>query len=218
MFAWLVGGDPKPDDEQTAVGEESDSEAAGLSDSEAARPAPQDEVLQEEDSFQVSAVYQDGPVNALLEENDDSIHVTAPDEDEEDLAPGTPQPHEDSDIGPVARVLNAANYYEILGLSRKEAKKATPADFAAAYKRVALQVHPDKTSEEGAIDAFNKLRKALAVLNDEQLRATYDAELSGGKKKAGQTMKAHQAKEKQEMREVSRALTPRRSPPVVSSA
>ena len=86
-------------------------------------------------------------------------------------------------------------------MTRKEGMAASQADFASAYKRVALLVHPDKTSADGALDAFNKLRKAFAVLNDEKLRATYDAELVGGKKKKGQTMLAHEQMEKEQMRQ-----------------
>ena len=40
---------------------------------------------------------------------------------------------------------------------------------------------------EGAVDAFDKVRRALTVLTDEKLRAIHDAELLGGKKKKGQT-------------------------------
>ena len=54
--------------------------------------------------------------------------------------------------------------------------------FTAAYKKAALRCHPDKCQEQGAEDAFCKLRDAFSVLSDPQLREVYNAELFNKKK------------------------------------
>ena len=73
--------------------------------------------------------------------------------------------------GSVAAVLSAKDYYQVLGLSRKDiSKKTPPSVFTAAYKQMALRVHPDKTSEDGAEAAFYRLKQAIRILADPRLR------------------------------------------------
>jgi len=67
--------------------------------------------------------------------------------------------------------LSDRDYYEILGLGRE-------ADLAAikkAYRRAALQYHPDKNpGDSEAEDSFKEAAEAYAVLSDPQKRRLYD--------------------------------------------
>jgi len=71
----------------------------------------------------------------------------------------------------VARVLQAANHYDVLGVE----VAAGDRDVKAAYRDLALLVHPDKCGADGAAEAFQKINEANEVLGDSAKRATYDA-------------------------------------------
>jgi molecular chaperone DnaJ len=63
------------------------------------------------------------------------------------------------------------DYYEILGVGRR----ATPVEIKAAYRKLALQHHPDRNPGDAAAEArFKELSEAYEVLKDEQKRAAYD--------------------------------------------
>ena len=63
------------------------------------------------------------------------------------------------------------DYYEVLGVSRD----AEMAEISVAYRKLAIQFHPDKNpGDEEAIHRFKESAEAFEVLSDEQKRARYD--------------------------------------------
>jgi DnaJ-class molecular chaperone len=64
----------------------------------------------------------------------------------------------------------ARDYYDILGVKRT----ATPDEIRAAYRKLALQFHPDKNKSPDAPAKFKELASAYEVLSDEQKRPLYD--------------------------------------------
>lgn len=62
------------------------------------------------------------------------------------------------------------DYYEILGLS----KSASTAEIKAAYRKLALQWHPDRNKAPNANEKFKEINEAYAVLSDSKKRETYD--------------------------------------------
>ncbi len=65
------------------------------------------------------------------------------------------------------------DYYKILGVS----KTAAPKKIKSAYRKLALQWHPDKVEEskrEEAENKFVKIAEAYSVLSDEEKREIYD--------------------------------------------
>jgi molecular chaperone DnaJ len=62
------------------------------------------------------------------------------------------------------------DYYEILGIP----KTATQDDISKAYRKKAMQYHPDVSKEADAAEKFKKIAEAHDVLGDPQKRAQYD--------------------------------------------
>ncbi|KAK8196861.1 uncharacterized protein BKA78DRAFT_245738 [Phyllosticta capitalensis] len=65
------------------------------------------------------------------------------------------------------------SYYELLGIERQ----ATDEDIRRAYRRKALELHPDRNygREEWATELFAEIQSAYQVLSDPQERAWYDS-------------------------------------------
>ncbi|WOH14302.1 hypothetical protein DCAR_0933821 [Daucus carota subsp. sativus] len=69
-----------------------------------------------------------------------------------------------------------ACYYSVLGIR----KDASFSDVRAAYRKLAMQWHPDRCEKNGlsAVEAkerFQKIQEAYSVLSDETKRAMYNA-------------------------------------------
>lgn len=63
------------------------------------------------------------------------------------------------------------DYYEILGVPKGAGKE----DLKKAYRKLAVQYHPDKNAgDPKAEEKFKEVNEAYAVLSDDQKRATYD--------------------------------------------
>ncbi|MFT6443345.1 MAG: curved DNA-binding protein CbpA [Salibacteraceae bacterium] len=62
--------------------------------------------------------------------------------------------------------------YKILGLSPSANKE----DIKKAYRKLALEWHPDKNKSPNAHEMFIKINEAYLILYDEQARAKYDKE------------------------------------------
>ncbi len=64
----------------------------------------------------------------------------------------------------------AQDFYEILGVT----KSASPEEIKKAYRKLALQYHPDRNKGKDASEKFKEVTKAYEVLSDSQKRQTYD--------------------------------------------
>jgi molecular chaperone DnaJ len=62
------------------------------------------------------------------------------------------------------------DYYDVLGVSRG----ASADEIRTAYRKLALQYHPDRNKAPDAEEKFKELSEAYAVLADEQKRLQYD--------------------------------------------
>ncbi|MEE8500220.1 MAG: DnaJ domain-containing protein, partial [Kiloniellales bacterium] len=63
------------------------------------------------------------------------------------------------------------DYYETLGVSRSSGD----ADLKRAYRKLAMQYHPDRNPDDGAAELkFKEISEAYGVLRDADKRAAYD--------------------------------------------
>jgi molecular chaperone DnaJ len=65
---------------------------------------------------------------------------------------------------------NKRDYYEVLGVPKNSEK----GDIKNAYRKLALQYHPDRNKSPGAEERFKEISEAYAVLSDEDKRKRYD--------------------------------------------
>ncbi|CAD1477136.1 unnamed protein product [Heterotrigona itama] len=86
----------------------------------------------------------------------------------------------------IKRIKKCKDYYEILGVN----KDATDSDIKKAYKKLALQLHPDKNKAPGAAEAFKAIGNAVAILTDVEKRKQYD--MYGSEEERMQSTQAHQ--------------------------
>src|SRR4030067_1363082 len=62
------------------------------------------------------------------------------------------------------------DYYEVLGVS----KNASKDEVKSAYRKLAMQYHPDKNKSPDAEEKFKEISEAYAVLSDQGKRQQYD--------------------------------------------
>jgi molecular chaperone DnaJ len=62
------------------------------------------------------------------------------------------------------------DYYEILGVD----KKASADEIKTAYRKLAMQYHPDKNKAPDAEEKFKEMSEAYGVLSDQSKRQQYD--------------------------------------------
>ncbi|XP_022086493.1 dnaJ homolog subfamily B member 12-like [Acanthaster planci] len=83
---------------------------------------------------------------------------------------GVNRNYTDEQLKGVNRIKKCKDFYEILGIP----KDANEADIKKAYRKLALQFHPDKNHAPGAGEAFKAIGKAFSVLSDAEKRKRYD--------------------------------------------
>ncbi|ROT80429.1 dnaJ-like subfamily B member 9 precursor [Penaeus vannamei] len=64
----------------------------------------------------------------------------------------------------------AKDYYEVLGIRRS----ASDREIKKAFRKLAVQYHPDKNKEPGAEEKFREIAEAYEVLSDEDKKREYD--------------------------------------------
>ena len=77
----------------------------------------------------------------------------------------------------VTSVLKATDHWKVLKLKPAAIKEGGKAAVTAAFRKASLHVHPDKSDDPRAADAFVILHEAYRVLADDKLRAAYVDEL-----------------------------------------
>ena len=81
------------------------------------------------------------------------------------------------------------SYYKVLGVDKKSSKQ----EIKKAFRKLAVQYHPDKNDSPDAEEKFRKIAEAYEVLSDEDKRRQYD--MSGGSgqhnHKFGEHTRAH---------------------------
>ena len=62
------------------------------------------------------------------------------------------------------------DYYETLGVPRN----ASDEDIKRAFRKLALEYHPDRNKKDGAEERFKEINEAYQIISDPQKRAVYD--------------------------------------------
>eukprot|EP01113_Clastostelium_recurvatum_P047034 TRINITY_DN832_c0_g1_i2.p1 TRINITY_DN832_c0_g1~~TRINITY_DN832_c0_g1_i2.p1 ORF type:complete len:424 (-),score=142.24 TRINITY_DN832_c0_g1_i2:287-1558(-) len=67
-------------------------------------------------------------------------------------------------------MVKESRFYDILGVDAN----ANENDIKKAYRKLAMQYHPDKNQDPGAADKFKEISMAYETLSDQEKRETYD--------------------------------------------
>ena len=62
------------------------------------------------------------------------------------------------------------DYYDLLGVHRS----ASDEDIKKAFRKLAMEYHPDRNKRDGAAEKFKEINEAYQVLSDAQKRSAYD--------------------------------------------
>lgn len=62
------------------------------------------------------------------------------------------------------------DYYKVLGISKSDSQE----DIRKAFRKMAMDYHPDRNKSSDAPDKFKEINEAYQVLSDSQKRAQYD--------------------------------------------
>ena len=62
------------------------------------------------------------------------------------------------------------DYYDLLGVHRA----ASDEDIKKAFRKLAMEYHPDRNKRDGAAEKFKEINEAYQVLSDPQKRSAYD--------------------------------------------
>ncbi|XP_055856260.1 dnaJ homolog subfamily B member 14-like [Episyrphus balteatus] len=81
-----------------------------------------------------------------------------------------PTQYSNEQLEAVNKIQKCQNYYQVLDVP----KESNELEIRKAYKKLALQLHPDKNNAPGATEAFKVLGNATDVLTDFEKRKTYD--------------------------------------------
>ncbi|MBI1189484.1 MAG: DnaJ domain-containing protein [Tepidisphaera sp.] len=90
---------------------------------------------------------------------------------------GTSARSSSSANGKVTAEVEVDDLYRALGVGRD----ANEDQIKAAYRKLALELHPDRNPSKDAATRFAYVSKAYTVLRDAELRARYDVLLSSSK-------------------------------------
>lgn len=80
------------------------------------------------------------------------------------------------------------NYYFILGIHIYSRE----AEIKSAYRKLALQFHPDRNSSPDAATIFREVNEAYEILSDPQAKVDYDRLLKGDNQPSTEPTPAHQ--------------------------
>lgn len=89
------------------------------------------------------------------------------------------------------------NYYEILNIK----EDATDYEIKKAYRKLALEYHPDKNKSENAHELFIQINLAYETLKDFELRKAYDEELKSKNNKSTNDFYNYSTKKQREKAE-----------------
>ena len=62
------------------------------------------------------------------------------------------------------------DYYDVLGVR----KSASDEDIKKAFRKLAMEYHPDRNKREDAEELFKEVNEAYQVLSDTKKRTAYD--------------------------------------------
>src|SRR2546428_10195933 len=66
--------------------------------------------------------------------------------------------------------MDKRDYYDVLGVQKGSGKD----EIKSAYRKLALQYHPDRNKSPDATERFKEISEAYAILSDDEKRNQYD--------------------------------------------